>query len=128
MRTLFLSLLLLSIPCLAQDEGIAPPPIAGTYHGQAQNGLALEPVTTTFRIASGGRLAGEYVVGSGSGSFPGTISSTTFEDPYTLSVEWTDRDGEGWAQFEFAPDYNSFTGFWGIYGSEQTHPWTGTRQ
>ena len=128
MRTFFLSLLLLSVPCLAQDAPATPPPIAGTYHGQAQNGPGLEPVTTTFRFVGGGRLAGEYMVGNGAGSFPGTISSTIFEDAHTLSVEWTDRDGEGWAQFEFASDYHSFTGIWGTYGSEQKHPWTGPRQ
>src|SRR5690606_16414637 len=63
--------------------------IAGTYHGEALNGSDLDPVTTTFRLSSGGRLVGEYVIEDELGTFNGTISNAFFENG-TLFIEWTD--------------------------------------
>lgn len=101
--------------------------IAGTYHGEALNGSDLDPVTTTFRLGSGGRLVGEYVLEDETGTFHGTISNAFFEDG-TLFIEWTDRDGEGYAELTFSSDFRSFDGFWGSLDSENQNPWSGRRE
>ncbi|HEY0963568.1 MAG TPA: hypothetical protein VGE69_14550 [Pseudomonadales bacterium] len=101
--------------------------IAGVYHGEALNGADLDPVTTTFRLASGGRLVGEYVIDDELGTFHGTISNAFFEDG-VLFVEWTDRDGEGYAELTFSSDFRRFDGFWGALDSDNENPWTGIRE
>src|SRR5690606_34900820 len=101
---------MLSLPLHAQ----VPPEldaVVGTYRGQALNGATLDPVTTTFRFASGGRLVGEYVIDDEAGTFHGTISNAYYDNG-TLSVEWTDRDGEGFAELTFSSDFRRFDGFW----------------
>ncbi|TXT21080.1 MAG: hypothetical protein FD134_2765 [Gallionellaceae bacterium] len=126
-RALWFLVLLLSLPLHAQE----PPPdlaaIVGTYHGEALNGGGLAPVTTVFRLASGNRLVGEYIVSDARGTFHGTISNAFFEDG-KLSVEWTDRDGEGYAEFTFSPDFRSFEGIWASYDSPNGSPWSGEKE
>jgi len=126
-RVLLLLVLLASLPLRAQE----PPPelaaIVGTYHGQALNGGSLDPVTTVFRFASGGRLSGEYTIEDENGTFHGTISNAFFEDG-RLNVEWTDRDGEGYAELNFSPDFRRFDGFWTSYESQSENPWTGVKE
>ena len=101
--------------------------IVGTYRGEALNGSNLDPVTTTFRLASGGRLVGEYVIEDELGTFNGTISNAFFENG-TLFIEWTDRDGEGYAELTFSSDFRRFDGFWGSLDSENQNPWNGRRE
>ena len=123
----FLALIYLaSSALLAQD---LPPDIAaivGTYRGQAFNGGDLDPVTTTFRIASG-RLTGSYVIEDELNTFEGTISNAFFEDG-VLRIEWTDRDGEGYAELTFSSDFRRFDGFWGSLDSAGENPWNGVKQ
>lgn len=121
---LFSLLLLPGLPAQAQPPDLVA--IAGTYRGEALNGGDLDPVTTTFRL-TGGRLTGEYVVDDEAGTFQGTISNAFFEDG-VLRVEWTDRDGEGYAELSFSSDFRSFEGFWGSYDSPNESPWTGEKQ
>lgn len=101
--------------------------IAGVYHGEALNGADLDPVTTTFRLGTGGRLVGEYVIDDELGTFHGTISNAFFEDG-VLFIEWTDRDGEGYAELAFSSDFRRFDGFWGSLDSENENPWNGVRE
>lgn len=132
MRTLYsrifcVLVLLLSLPLHAQE---APPDLAaivGTYHGEALNGGGLAPVTTIFRLAAGNRLVGEYTVSDARGTFHGTISNAFFEDG-KLTVEWTDRDGEGYAEFTFSADFRSFEGIWASYDSPNGSPWSGVKE
>lgn len=126
-RVFCVLLLMFSLPLRAQD---APPDLAaivGTYHGQALNGGGLAPVTTIFRLAAGNRLVGEYTVSDARGTFHGTISNAFFEDG-KLTVEWTDRDGEGYAEFAFSADFRSFEGTWASYDSPNGSPWSGVKE
>lgn len=126
LRILVAILALLSPPLHAQ----APPDlsaIVGVYHGEALNGATLDPVTTTFRLASGGRLVGEYVIDDEGGSFHGTISNAFFKDG-VLRIEWTDRDGEGYAELGFSSDFRRFDGFWASFDSPNENPWTGVKE
>jgi hypothetical protein len=126
LRIFHFLLLLASLPLRAQE----PPPdlaaIVGTYRGEALNGGSLDPVTTVFRF-NGGRLTGEYTIDDEAGTFHGTISNAFFEDG-KLRIEWTDRDGEGYAELDFSPDFRSFDGFWASYDSPNGAPWTGVKE
>lgn len=102
--------------------------IAGVFVGQVLNGGDLDPVTTIFSISRDGRLVGEYRADDVSGIVEGRVSNPIFEDAYTVSMEWTDKHGEGYAQFVFSADYSSFDGYWGNHDSAALHPWTGVRQ
>lgn len=102
--------------------------IAGVFHGQVLNGGDFDPVTTTFSISSDGRLVGEYSAADETGIVQGRVSNPVFEDAYTVSMEWTDKYGEGYAQFVFSADYSSFDGYWGDHDSESMHPWSGVRE
>jgi hypothetical protein len=127
LRALYLLALLVSAPLCAQE----PPPdlaaIVGTYQGEALNGGSLDAVTTVFRFAPGNRLTGEYTIEDENGTFHGTISNAFFEDG-KLRIEWTDRDGEGYAELEFSPDFRRFDGFWASYDSPNGAPWNGVKQ
>lgn len=125
--TLFL--LLVSVPARAQDVPDLSP-FVGIYEGLVLNGAGLEPITTTLRMGSGGRLVGDYVIMSrAEGEKPGTISNVFLEAPGIVTLEWTDKDGEGFARLEFAADYRSFVGGWSTYeDSEANNPWSGERQ
>ena len=122
-------ILLLLLPSLALHAQVPPDlsAIVGVYHGEALNGATLDPVTTTFRLAPGGRLVGEYVIDDESGSFHGTISNAFFEDG-VLRIEWTDRDGEGYAELVFSSDFSRFDGFWGSFDSPNENPWNGVKE
>jgi hypothetical protein len=119
--------LLFSLPLRAQEPAPDIAAIVGTYHGEALNGGGLAPVTTIFRLAAGNRLVGEYTVEDSRGTFHGTISNAFFEDG-KLSVEWTDRDGEGYAEFTFSSDFRSFEGIWASYDSPNGSPWSGVKE
>lgn len=84
----------------------------GTYEGKVQNGAGLESVVTVFKSSREGALTGSYTVTNPERTFKGTISSIMFEGPRTISMEWTDKDGEGQATMEFSSDYQSFVGEW----------------
>lgn len=129
-RALRVMMVLFASLGVAELQAQIPPEleaIVGTYHGQALNGSSLDPVTTTFRLGSGGRLVGEYVIEDELGTFNGTISNAFFENG-TLFVEWTDRDGEGYAELTFSSDFRRFDGFWASLDSENQNPWTGRRE
>lgn len=126
MRHILLAVLLLAGSPLYAQVPADLEAIVGVYRGEAANGGNLDPVTTTFRIA-GRRLTGEYVIDDESGAFHGTISNAFFEDG-VLKVEWTDRDGEGYAELTFTNDFRSFDGFWSSYESPDQNPWTGVKQ
>jgi hypothetical protein len=128
LRMSFFLLAIVCLPLRAQDEIPDLSPYAGTYEGLVLNGPGLEPITTILRLASGGRLVGEYVINSAEGDKPGTVSNVYLEAPGTLTLEWTDKDGEGFARLEFASDYRSFNGGWGTYDTEADNPWNGRRQ
>ncbi len=118
--------LLLSSALHAQDVPADLAAIAGTYRGEALNGGSLDPVTTVFRL-TGRRLTGEYTIEDETGTFHGTISNAFFEDG-TLRIEWTDRDGEGYAELDFSPDFRRFDGFWASYDNPDGAPWNGVKQ
>jgi len=101
--------------------------IAGSYQGEVYNGSDMDPVTTIFTIDDNGRFRGEYVVDEENGEFRGSLSNIMFEDERTITVEWTDKFGEGYAVMEFARDYQSFTGEWSDIDGSSPLPWTGKR-
>jgi hypothetical protein len=102
--------------------------LVGTYEGEVFNGGDLDPVTTTFRVASGGRLTGEYVAEDEIETVRGTLSNARFDDEGGLVLEWTDRYGEGYARLVFSPDFRRFDGFWTSLDSEEELPWSGIRR
>ena len=127
-RIVVSALLLACLPLQAQEPPAEFAAIVGTYQGEALNGGDLDPVTTTFRLASGGRLTGTYVIqDEDRGAFEGTISNAFYEDG-VLAVEWTDRDGEGFAELTFSSDFRRFDGFWRSLDSPSENPWNGVRQ
>lgn len=101
--------------------------IAGSYQGEVFNGSDMDPVITIFTIDDTGRIRGEYVVDEENGEFRGSLSNIMFEDERTITVEWTDKFGEGYAVMEFASDYQSFTGEWSDIDGSSPLPWTGKR-
>jgi hypothetical protein len=125
LRLITLVALLLS-PCLfAANSDVEK--LAGTYKGEVYNNSDLDAVTTTFRFERDGRISGNYEVDEEEGSFKGHISNVRFEGPRTISFEWTDKFGEGFATVEFASDYQSFVGEWTSKDSKSPSPWTGKK-
>lgn len=102
--------------------------LAGTYIGEVFNGADMDSVKTTFTFDNNGRLSGQYTVDEENGAYSGRLSNFTFEGPRTMSMEWTDKFGEGYATMEFSRDFRSFTGAWGSPQSESMLPWNGTKQ
>jgi hypothetical protein len=124
-----LLLLLASLPGAALAAEIGPEALAGLYRGEVFNNVDMDAVTTTFRFEADGRLTGTYEVDEEEGAFKGRISNVRFEGPYTISFEWTDKFGEGFATVEFARDFASFTGEWtDKLGQTGGQPWTGRKQ
>ena len=102
--------------------------LAGTYTGEVFNGADMDAVTTTFSFDSNGRLSGRYTVDEENGAYSGRLSNFTFEGPRTISMEWTDKFGEGFATMEFSRDFSSFTGAWGSLDSDNMLPWHGNKR
>lgn len=102
--------------------------LAGTYIGEVFNGADLDSVTTTFSFDNNGRLSGRYTVDEENGVYSGRLSNFSFEGPRTISMEWTDKFGEGFATMEFSRDFTSFTGAWGSLDSDNMLPWNGKKQ
>ena len=101
--------------------------LIGTYEGKAFNGDGLYPVKTTFTMDVGNRLTGSYEMVGQSIKFHGHLSNIMFEGPRTLTMQWTDKDGEGFATMEFSPDFKSFTGGWTDKNGSQSLPWNGKK-
>ena len=99
----------------------------GQYTGEILNGGTYDTIESVFSLTPDGRLSGTYTIHDETGSFNGTISNVRLEGPRTISFEWTDKDGEGFAQLNFTQDYRSFSGYWGVHSSEQLYPWYGKR-
>ena len=116
---------LASLPVLAAENPYTQ--LAGSYHGEVYNGSDLDPVVTTFVLAPSGRLAGEYVVGEENGEYSGHLSNVVFEDAHTITLEWTDKFGEGFAVMEFADDFKSFAGEWSGKDGANPLPWNGKK-
>jgi hypothetical protein len=110
---------------LAADNPYAA--LAGSYHGEVYNGTDLDPVVTTFTLEPSGRLVGQYVVGEENGEYSGHLSNVVFEDTQTITLEWTDKFGEGFAVMEFADDFKSFAGEWRGKDSTNPLPWNGKK-
>ncbi|HWK55074.1 MAG TPA: hypothetical protein VNR18_11935 [Hyphomicrobiales bacterium] len=102
--------------------------LAGTYVGEVYNGADLDPVITEFILQPTGRMTGSYSVDEEDGAFSGTLSNILFEDERTISLEWTDKFGEGFAIMEFSRDFSSFTGEWTGKDGTNPLPWTGEKQ
>jgi len=102
--------------------------IAGTYAGRAYNGNTLDPVITVFSFDSEGRFSGSYRIEDEQGSFEGRLSGLFQEGDRRFSMEWTDRDGEGFLYIEFTPDYSGFDGVWTNTNGYSELPWNGRRQ
>ena len=101
--------------------------LAGVYEGEVYNGVDLDPVVTTFTLDPSGRFSGGYVVGEENGEYSGHISNIVFDDPHTITMEWTDKFGEGFATMEFAEDYKSFAGEWSSKDGTSPLPWNGKK-
>jgi hypothetical protein len=101
--------------------------LAGTYHGEVYNGADLDPVVTVFTLEPSGRLSGEYTVSEENGTYSGRLSNVVFEDLHTITVEWTDQFGEGFAVMEFSEDFKSFAGEWSSKDSANGLPWNGKK-
>lgn len=129
MRMLRLSFFL---ACLCSSlAGAADAPfsrLAGTYAGEVYNGADLDPVITVFTLQPTGRMTGSYSVDEEDGAFGGTLSNIILEDERTVSLEWTDKFGEGFAIMEFSRDFSSFTGEWVDKDGANPLPWTGQKQ
>jgi hypothetical protein len=50
-----------------------------------------------------------------------------FEDSHTITLQWTDQFGEGFAVMEFANDFQSFAGEWSNKESTSALPWNGRK-
>lgn len=116
---------LTAIPSTAADNPFAP--IAGVYHGEVYNGADLDPVTTTFTLERSGLLVGEYRVEEENGVYSGRLSNIVFEDASTITLEWTDQFGEGFAVMEFSADFSSFAGEWSSKEGTNPLPWNGKK-
>jgi len=101
--------------------------IEGIYTGEVYNGEDMDPVVTTFVIEPSGRLSGNYRVEEENGAYSGTLSNIVFDDARSVSMEWTDKFGEGFAFMEFAPGFASFTGAWTNKEGENALPWSGKK-
>jgi len=102
--------------------------IAGNYSGYAYNGQNLDPVLTVLAFDESGRFMGSYKVDDENSPFQGTLSGLIQEEERAFSMQWTDKDGEGFVYMEFNADYSSFSGFWTDPGGEDQFPWNGRRQ
>ena len=102
--------------------------LVGTYNGKVFNGDDLDDVVTTFKIDEIGRLTGEYTVDEETGVYSGTLSDVIFDDDHSVSMEWTDKFGEGFAEMQFSDDFRSFTGNWTDKDGSRPLPWNGKRQ
>jgi hypothetical protein len=116
-------LLLAITPAWAAENPLALLP--GTYTGEVFNGSDMDPVVTTFVLQPSGRLTGSYEVDEENGAYSGTLSNILFEDARTISMEWTDKFGEGLAVMEFSGDFSSFVGEWTNKDGENPLPWRG---
>ncbi|MEI7950316.1 MAG: hypothetical protein WCI66_08800 [Gammaproteobacteria bacterium] len=109
----------------AEDNNIKS--MIGTFEGMAFNGDGLYPVKTRFTMEIGNRLSGSYDLAGQNQSFHGHLSNFMFEGPRTITMQWTDKDGEGFATMEFSSDFKSFTGGWTDKRGEDPLPWTGKK-
>jgi hypothetical protein len=101
--------------------------LPGTYNGEVFNGNDMDPVVTTFTLEPSGRLTGFYEVEEENGAYKGTLSNIIFDDVRTISMEWTDKFGEGLAVMEFSSDFSSFVGEWTNKDGENPLPWRGSK-
>jgi hypothetical protein len=101
--------------------------LPGTYIGEVFNGNDMDPVVTTFTLEPSGRLTGTYEVDEENGAYMGTLSNILFDDVRTISMEWTDKFGEGLAVMEFTGDFSSFVGEWTNKDGENPLPWRGSK-
>jgi hypothetical protein len=101
--------------------------LPGTYTGEVFNGNDMDPVVTTFTLEPSGRLTGTYEVDEENGAYMGTLSNILFDDVRTISMEWTDKFGEGLAVMEFTGDFSSFVGEWTNKDGENPLPWRGSK-
>src|SRR5688572_11703064 len=120
------SALLLAVPYSSAAENPYAA-LAGTYRGEVYNGADLDPVVTIFTLDASGRLSGEYTVSEENGTYSGRLSNVVFEDLRTITLEWTDQFGEGFAVMEFSQDFDSFAGEWSSKDSTSGLPWTGKK-
>ncbi len=123
--TLASTLALATVLSHAADNPYAA--LAGVYHGEVYNGADLDPVVTTFTLEPSGRLVGKYVVGEENGEYNGHLSNVVFGDTHTITLEWTDKFGEGFAVMEFADDFESFAGEWSSKDGTNPLPWNGKK-
>ena len=101
--------------------------ITGTYNGEVFNGQDMDAVVTTFSLEPSGRLSGTYLVDEENGEYAGTLSNIVFDDARVISMEWTDKFGEGFAVMEFSAGFHAFTGAWTNKDGESALPWNGTK-
>jgi hypothetical protein len=113
-----------ALPLAAAED---PKAIAGTYTGEVFNGNDMDAVTTTFSFDNSGRLVGKYEVDEENGKYRGRLSNFMFEGPRTISMEWTDKFGEGFATMEFTQGFRSFTGAWTTKAGTDSLPWSGKK-
>ncbi|HTR00343.1 MAG TPA: hypothetical protein VMH83_10145 [Candidatus Acidoferrum sp.] len=129
-KLLLLALFIAAVPLQAADN-TAPAfdvkKAIGLFKGTALNGPGLQPVETTFYVGREGELLGGYVLSGPDHTFRGHLSNAQFDGPRQLTMEWTDKDGEGSVDFEFSADYKSFTGEWSDNNGGHG-PWSGKKQ
>lgn len=101
--------------------------LAGTFQGEVFNGSDLDPVITIFSLDEYGRLSGSYTVDEELGAYSGILSNIIFDDERSLSMEWTDKFGEGFAIMEFNRDFTAFSGAWTDKNSDNSQPWNGKK-
>ncbi|MES2625644.1 MAG: hypothetical protein V4628_10220 [Pseudomonadota bacterium] len=101
--------------------------LAGSFEGEVYNGADLDPVVTKFTLEPSGRLTGEYTVSEENGAYSGRLSNIVFEDTHTITLEWTDQFGEGFAVMEFSSDFTSFAGEWSGKDGANPLPWNGKK-
>lgn len=126
-KVLVLFLLLFPVLAGAAEVALDYARVVGTWSGRVENGDGLHTVTTTFTLLSGGRLRGEYRLENVSDPLRGFMTGALPMGGRQVSFEWQDRDGEGFAVLEFAPDYSNFSGGWGVYDSQRLHLWIGEK-
>jgi hypothetical protein len=101
--------------------------LVGSYIGRVFNGDDMDPHVTIFTISPSGVLIGNYTVDEETGVYSGTLNNIQFEDEHSITMEWTDKFGQGLAVMEFSNDFGSFVGSWTQRDGRNPLPWYGKK-
>lgn len=125
-RIVLIAALLLSSHAISGDSDLFAN-VEGIYEGSLFSGADMDPVITSFQFENG-QLSGKYAMGEEEGLALGSLADIQVESPYSLSMTWTDKYGEGTLRILFSEDYQAFNGFWGYSETPVRLPWSGIKR